>query len=363
MYEGQFHRNFKHGDGSIICGNGKIIYNQPLFQYDNPFHVFSNNETDPKPTFVDRIPKDQMVTINPKKTFNKLVCDCDDCRCDPKILHERDRVLYCLQNTINIPIHEPVHTIDLSYHLLKISVKNIIQKDELHYLLKRTKVMNEHYLKSIPAEKSLISMIKTTEPHYQIKISPIEHALDEERPILLIDPVELDREEHFIHNCFILHLPRLWEIYRLYCNICCQDYYYENFLSEQKYRRVMIRLFLWQMYRDCNIMTKLSLVKTDILLARNKAALMKSIHNPFERIYFFQFLHSLLGVAWELYGENIDARIFGGSLLASALHKFLQDDIYQNIQLYKHSGKTIILKLKITPVINLLFDSVEYIYL
>lgn len=104
----------------------------------------------------------------------------------------------------------------------------------------------------------------------------------------------------------------------------------------------MIRLFLWQLYRDCKIPNEgVSLTETDKLLTEYCET--DNVHNPFELIYFWQFLHSLIGVAYRLYVDDCVNCIHEG-ILKTAFNRFLENNIFPNIG--NHTGVYCLLKLK-----------------
>lgn len=134
-------------------------------------------------------------------------------------------------------------------------------------------------------------------------------------------------EEKWLRNAIIFYLPRLRDLYDQYACVAC--------LENLPYNPLLIRMFLWQLYRDCNLPEKgISLVQADEILANTKNSGVETKHNPFEKIYFSQFLHSLISIAWELYGEEV---VVDGtdSILRKVFSEFLENDIFPNARHYK----------------------------
>lgn len=70
---------------------------------------------------------------------------------------------------------------------------------------------------------------------------------------------------------------------------------------------LVIRLFLWQMFRDLKL--PYSLADLDELMMKNPAMHLEEKHDPFETIHFWQFLHVLLELSWTLHSTDKEAKI------------------------------------------------------
>ncbi|KAL4712974.1 hypothetical protein ACJJTC_012044 [Scirpophaga incertulas] len=100
---------------------------------------------------------------------------------------------------------------------------------------------------------------------------------------------------------------------------------------------ILIRLYMWQMYYDINIHEKgLTLVEIDRMFHNNRQWLSDSPHNPFEKIYFWQFLHSLITVASKLYAKKKLPGQKPDTILATAFRCFMEKDIFLNVG--RHRG-------------------------
>lgn len=90
----------------------------------------------------------------------------------------------------------------------------------------------------------------------------------------------------------------------------------------------LIRLFLWQFYWDCNIHKKgLTLVEIDKILFSNPFWLFKSPHNPFKKIFFWQFIQSLIAVASKLYAKRELPGPKPDTIVARAFRQFMDQDV------------------------------------
>ncbi|CAG9784329.1 unnamed protein product [Diatraea saccharalis] len=122
-------------------------------------------------------------------------------------------------------------------------------------------------------------------------------------------------------RCYEIDLKNIYYNYATICNT-----------EEIQFTPVLIRLFLWQFYYDCNIHENgLTLVDIDKMFHRNPEWLSKSSHNPFEKIYYWQFLHSLISVASRLYAKRELPGPKPDTILANGFRKFMERDILPNI--------------------------------
>ncbi|KAK2575661.1 hypothetical protein KPH14_012057 [Odynerus spinipes] len=103
---------------------------------------------------------------------------------------------------------------------------------------------------------------------------------------------------------------------------------------ESKCHFIMVRLTLWQLWRDCNITKSLSLIEIDDYIAENISCFVRKPYHPFEKIEIWQFLHALIEVSWRLYYWKDDEAQKNGhwrrGILATCLHEFLTHDVYPN---------------------------------
>ncbi|XP_013168167.1 PREDICTED: radial spoke head 10 homolog B-like [Papilio xuthus] len=122
-------------------------------------------------------------------------------------------------------------------------------------------------------------------------------------------------------RCYESDLKR---IYYKYCTLCNS--------KKINFTPILIRLYLWQMYYDCNIHEKgLTLVQIDNIFAQNPRWLASSPHDPFEPVYYWQFIHSLISVANKLYAKRVLPGPKPDTILANAFRKFMDKDILPGV--------------------------------
>ncbi|ENN75236.1 hypothetical protein YQE_08246, partial [Dendroctonus ponderosae] len=99
-----------------------------------------------------------------------------------------------------------------------------------------------------------------------------------------------------LQNLLINYLPQLRRIYQTYATLCVKE-------QELTFQPVLVRLFLWQLYRDIGVTEKpgVSIVEIDERLMKNPNSCLETTHNPWEPIYFWQFLQALVGMACLLF--------------------------------------------------------------
>ncbi|RZC33720.1 radial spoke head 10 -like B-like [Asbolus verrucosus] len=129
-------------------------------------------------------------------------------------------------------------------------------------------------------------------------------------------------EARCIKNTIIAFLPQLNDLYKEYASMAAK--------IKLHYEPILIRMFLWQFYRDVEVYKRgLSLVDTDLILANNPKSSVENIHYPFEPIYFWQFLMSLVGVALmtSSLDDTFDSSTQGG-VMAYIIKKFFEKTVF-----------------------------------
>lgn len=129
-------------------------------------------------------------------------------------------------------------------------------------------------------------------------------------------------EERLLRNAITMNLTKLKEIYMLYAKLAN---------NETKTKPVLTRLFLWQLLRDIQIYNSTSLVETDLYFSSNPWSCTESDHNPFEEIYFWQFLQYLVGCSWLFHKYNVCKRTPTQGLLAQIFRIFLEKEVYLSV--------------------------------
>lgn len=132
-------------------------------------------------------------------------------------------------------------------------------------------------------------------------------------------------EEANVRNTITLFLPQLEELYKKYASLAVK--------VKLNFDPILPRIFLWQLYKDVDIKRfGLSLIDTDNILKDNPKNCLETDHNPFEKIYFWQFLMSLMGVALATCSlEDTVDNMEPGGVSAFIFKKFLQKCVFNKI--------------------------------
>lgn len=134
----------------------------------------------------------------------------------------------------------------------------------------------------------------------------------------------MDFEVNSLWKALRCYETNLKSIYYQYATICNKD--------EIHFTPILIRLFLWQLYFDCKVHEKgLTLVEIDRAFHENPQWLSRSPHNPFEKIYFWQFQHALITVASKLYAKRQLPGKKPDTMLAGAFRFFMDTDILPGV--------------------------------
>ncbi|XP_014608860.1 PREDICTED: uncharacterized protein LOC106789285 [Polistes canadensis] len=147
-----------------------------------------------------------------------------------------------------------------------------------------------------------------------------------------INDIKWQYEKHQIYDYLTMHMLQIRHVYDIYAKLFNKEE------SNCKCHFVMIKLTLWQLWRDCNINIKgFSLIEIDNYLAENESSFIKKPYYPFEQIEIWQFLHALLEVSWRIYywqNNQIKVKIkkqWEHGVLAKCLNEFLTHDVYPNV--------------------------------
>lgn len=126
-------------------------------------------------------------------------------------------------------------------------------------------------------------------------------------------------EERAVRNTLVKSFSQLKHLYEKYAKIANTT--------------IMIRYCLWQLYQDMKVSELgLSLIETDLILARYpKSDIGISPHDPFQPIFFWQFLMSLIGVAFHTTSVQKVVNVNEKSVSAAVLKHFLNHFVFENI--------------------------------
>lgn len=126
-------------------------------------------------------------------------------------------------------------------------------------------------------------------------------------------------------------MPKLREIYTLYTKFTH---------PETTTRPILTRLFLWQLLRDIQLFHRVSLVEADLYFSSNPWSCAESDHNPFEEIYFWQFLQYLVGCSWlfQKKNENLEDFLEPG-IVVQIFKRFLEKEVFPNFGKFEGTPK------------------------
>lgn len=285
--------NLKHGPGILVCGNGRQIQNDPLFLNDKPIHLDSSPSTKNTITkTISREKKGDMRQRSSLQVISKQIASKQSSKkfenIDLKVRKEpQDKC-----NPLDIPLHSVPEQVTFEYYILNVletvrecggSVCGTFVFDE---------ISNETYENcSKTLNTSRWNLLTATEAPSQIEkigesaISRISFPITSINISKLhyIDFSRYQTEEKQLRHCVTLNLRKLTEIYDKYATICSQN--------PINFKPVMVRLFLWQLWRDLGIVDEItSIYEIDLMLNENPHSGYETIHCPFEKIYFWQFL-------------------------------------------------------------------------
>lgn len=98
-----------------------------------------------------------------------------------------------------------------------------------------------------------------------------------------VDSFRYQAEEKYLQHCVVTHLSKLNQIYNKYATICST--------YTLDFKPAMVRMFLWQLWRDLGIVNGVtSICDINLMLNENPCSGYETVHCPFEKIYFWQFL-------------------------------------------------------------------------
>lgn len=313
--------NFKHGMGIVIDSNGDVIERNPLFFNDKPVHLSIFDDDN-----VSGSRKTQGVCMHPKL-----------------LLKKQQQQSYNLLPEVSqgwllrTPANETSHT-TISTMLTELNVQSSIMQGDMSihsdkrpslYTKRKGNSTSEQMsniqkidrLQDFPAERlmcnPLIINIRSApetlnlnfyvnmyldEAKMQIQARSLASSLDWQSDSGQMDSDDAsiwkETNEHEMNNLrnVIWHNTKdLQRVYEIYANISKDP-------TDTHRKCTLLRLYLWQMYRDFQIHKHgLSLYETDKILLENPFNCLETDHGPFERIYYWQFLWSLIGVAWRIH--------------------------------------------------------------
>ncbi|XP_059060430.1 radial spoke head 10 homolog B-like isoform X2 [Achroia grisella] len=192
-------------------------------------------------------------------------------------------------------------TVGLMYHIEQ-ALKNIDKRQEI-----RANIISEYIENNKTLEMDVAGVARKEDIQcQQSKVYNFDYIIDFEK-------ISLRKSL----RCYETDLRNIYYKYATICNT-----------KEINFTPVLIRLYLWQLYFDCNVHEKgLTLAEIDVIFHQNPLWLARSPHNPFEKIYFWQFIHSLILVASKLYAKRQLPGKKPDTILANAFRTFMDNDV------------------------------------
>ncbi|XP_037976670.2 radial spoke head 10 homolog B isoform X2 [Plutella xylostella] len=209
---------------------------------------------------------------------------------------ESDYISYSKNERTPIVLNMCDGTVGLTYHINE-ALTNIAKDENI-----RADIINE-YIENNMGDCKL-------EPSYVRRQTDI--------PLNLEDFVQF--EVRSLQNALQCYQEELQRIYNQYATICNTE--------EIGFTPILIRLYLWQLFYDCDIHDKgLTLVTMDRMFHRNPKWMARSLHHPFEKVYYWQYLHNLVAVACKLYCDTKLPSAKPDTIVAAAFRKFMENDL------------------------------------
>lgn len=360
---GVWKENLKHGAGILICGNGRQIQNDPLFLNDKPIHIDRSSLKTVSPTHLQsqgrksdaskdkaslQVLAKQISSKQPQKRFENV---------NLKLKKETNEKC----NPLDIPLYSAPEQVSFDYCILTVLVtlknddgsnfsalgfedkasgvsyklthcKKKTNKTSLFCRVNKT-IDTSRW--NVPPLASFVSRVEKT-PHenqpewINSKISFPDAARDSPK-IHYVDLLRYQNEEKNLRHCITTNLQQLKQIYDKYATICS--------MHSLDFKPAMVRMFLWQLWRDLGIVDETtSICDLDLILNENPASGYETVHCPFEKIYFWQFLQvhkkkryvtikflikALVSMSWFLLLKFQEPICNTGGTLANCFRKFL----------------------------------------
>ncbi|KAJ8978765.1 hypothetical protein NQ317_017488 [Molorchus minor] len=217
---------------------------------------------------------------------------------------------------LNIPIHTVAEEVDLNYYIDMIinyfyecSQKNLLEHEF-------------EYISTAVDIKLARKLVLKTSSHQA-------HNIDDGREQLKAS------EERLLRHLITAYMPQLTDLYNQYATFTKNE--------EVPFKATLIRLFLWQLLRDIGLPHQgITLVETDLFLANNPSSCVESDHYPFEPIYLWQFLQSLIGCCWLLFLQTKEEKFdcYTNGIIAQMFRQFLEYTVFPNAGKFEGSALT-----------------------
>lgn len=134
----------------------------------------------------------------------------------------------------------------------------------------------------------------------------------------LSESINEEKEDKLLKLCFSKNAFQLRNLYKHYASL--------GHNGPIDFNIILLRLFLSQLYRDIGLTNKYSMAEINARLFQNEDIGFELMHSPFEKIYYWQFLHCLVElslITFDRFEKVIDYRKNG--ILASNFQIFLNN--------------------------------------
>ncbi|KAK4879208.1 hypothetical protein RN001_007354 [Aquatica leii] len=284
-----FCNNQKHGAGILVCGNGTTVQQAMLFWNDSLVSL-------------DEQSSSKTTNSNDLQKFTEL----SSTQCSINSFGT---------SSLRIPIHIPPEDTNFDYYI-DLAVQEyttILFKEQLNVVDSEIKT-SIHSVTSKPKNLDCPTLAPSSD--YQ--------------SVLLMHQVQQQAiEKKNLKDAITTHLPLLYKLYNKYASIATRQ--------KIKFKPILIRYFLWQFVRDLKFFgTNNSLIDLDLIMFENPNSGLEFAHEPFEKIYFWQFLQILVCLTWKFHSANTvtdECKTFG--ILSTLLNNFLTEMVYTNSKITK----------------------------
>ncbi|KAL0273834.1 UNVERIFIED_CONTAM: hypothetical protein PYX00_006409 [Menopon gallinae] len=253
--------NEKNGPGVAICPNGTAVADgEKLFKNDKPA---LKNEKDEE--LLGLFFRNQGFFSGRRKNVKKKIPDENQLT---GFMSSMEKA-----KAISIPIHTPVHSLDLTYHVRK------LQAQKHDFFKRQTQQIFIFGARNTPRIESFNELKPTA-------VQEMSQSME-----------GYSTEEKLLRYSISVNLMRLKKCYEQWATIACRE--------KPTFQCHLLRIFFWDLLTQAQVPQRnFSLIDIDNLFA-DEIFYVDFLHDPFERIQFWQFLHFLITISWEMYGRYV----------------------------------------------------------
>lgn len=139
------------------------------------------------------------------------------------------------------------------------------------------------------------------------------------------DAIQL--EDKKLRNVIVTRYNFIMHIYNAYATIAVDK---PDIIG---FNPILVRMFLWQFYRDIGLESfGYSLSDMDNVVAEYPNSAVESVHNPFEKIFAWQFMQILICLSFHVcFYYNVTTDMKEEGILAYIFKKFLDEIVTPNM--------------------------------